>query len=196
MTRTDRTLRGACASAWRRGAGIVGLLVCVVALIPALAGCARGCTRVVSLAAQHAASEYLAPTLRVATPARLRERAFGPSLRRLRAAHGKSGVRWAVLSRADLNLALAGLIGQRRDAQDDALLAELIVHGGEPFLPDPFGRVPFAVAVAADHVALKWLLPRISAAPGRPAAQVLCGMHQMAGPNGYRTLRQYCSCRE
>ena len=182
--------------AWRDGLLAAVVVALAAAVIPALPGCARGCTRVVSLAAQRAAIDYVMPSLRVYTPPQLRETHFGPSLRRLRAAAGKAGVNWQVLAPVDLNLALAGLVAQRRDAADDALLEQLIAHGVEPFIPDPLGRVPFALAVFADHAALKLLLPHIARARGRPPDQILCGLHQVGGPNAYRTLRGYCRCRD
>ena len=146
--------------------------------------------------AQHAAAEYVSATDRIGAPAKVRERIFAPSLQRLRAvaAGGENG--WRHLSATDRNQAFAGLVGLRRSDEDDTLLAKLVAHGVDPFLPDALGRIPFAIAAASDHIALKLLLPNIAKARGRPADQIMCGLHQFGGPDAAHTLRAYCPCQQ
>lgn len=180
-------------AAWLLGAIV---LLCIISCDGRLG---RGCTRVVSLDAQHAADEYLSQSMRIAAPARMREKYFAASLQKLRAikldAVVDSEGDWRVLSAAERNLAFAGLVGQKRDEADDKLLEALVAHGVEPFLLDPLGRAPFAIAVQLDHPALNRLLTRIATAKQRPADQILCGLHQWAGPAAMKTLRNYCQCR-
>ena len=160
--------RAAYLVAWRIGAAIalcigIGISICISI---GISGCdgrfGRGCTRVVSLDAQHAADEYLSQSLRIAAPAKIREKYFAASLHKLRrTALGKS-VDWGALSAVERNLAFAGLVGQKRDAADDQLLVALVADGVEPFVLDPLGRAPFAVAAQLDHPALNLLLPLIA----------------------------------
>ena len=158
-------------------------------------GCARGCTRMVSLTAQRAASEYISQSVRIPAPARVRELAFAPSLRKLRAVGDGNENGWRTLGAMDRNLAFAGLVGLHRSDADDALLAKLVTHGVDPFQPDLLGRVPFAIAAGYDHIALKMLLPHLATARGLPSDQIMCGLHQFGGRDAARIFRGYCRCQ-
>jgi hypothetical protein len=163
-------------------------------------GCKAGCTRTISLEAARAADDYVNAAVDIQL--RLRDAKVPPygaalaTLRRLTETKDVAG--WRAFSTRDRTLALSGLIVAERDHPEETMLAALLAKGGvDPFVPDAYGMVPFALAMRADAEVARALAPLLATHPKtRPSAEVLCGLHRYSVPEIRSIIRAYCPCEK
>ena len=170
----------------------------VALLFGAQSGCDVACTRVMTLAAQDAAETYLRQTReRRALVENAKLPPYVAAVVKFRGVYGSRKTRdWRLLSSRERQLALVGLLIGKRNAREDKLLAALIAGGGvDPFVADPYGLVPFALAFERDRIAAKLLVVQLRSHPRtRPTDAVLCGLRASRLAGTLSTLRAYCPC--
>ena len=173
-------------------------MACLAVLLGVQCGCEVACTREMTLVAQHAAQDYLLQTRDVR--AQVENAKVPPYLAavvKFRGLYGsRQGIDWRLLQSRERQLALSGLLIAERNAAEDKMLAALITDGGvDPFVRDPFGLVPFALAFQSDRFAARLLVAKLRVyAQTRPANAVLCGLRVQRIPGTLSALRAYCPC--
>lgn len=170
------------------------LLLCVLAL----PGCERGCVRDVSLAVKQAADAYLEPAWRFRAAQRAaKQNPHAPALMKLRGLVGSGvPVDWRLVSPAERQSALIGLMGLELDDREQLMLDLLLVDGRvDPFQPDASGVQPFAVAMLEDpYIARRMVAMLVDFPASRPPDAVLCGLRGRGMPGTLGPLRAYCAC--
>ena len=205
---TRRSVAGTAPSAvqWRAGASppfavgltrgvfAASLLLCVLAL----PGCERGCVRDVSLAVKQAAEAYLEPAWRFRAAQRTaKQNPYAPALVKLRGLVGSGApVDWRLVSTAERQFALIGLMGMELDDREQLMLDLLLVDKRvDPFVPDPLGVQPFAVAMLEDPYIARRMVAMLDDFPAsRPPDAVLCGLRGRGMQGTLGPLRAYCAC--
>ena len=163
-------------------------------------GCDVACTRVMTLEARRAADAYIKQSRERRIEAEsAKVPPYAAAIVKLRGLYGSGKpIDWRLLNPAERKLALVGLLLGKRDKHEDRMLAVLIKGAGvDPFVADPFGLVPFALAFDNDRVAAKLFVVQLQThARTRPADDVLCGLRVSRMPGTLSTLRAYCPCRD
>ncbi len=161
-------------------------------------GCTRGCVRDVSLAVKAEAERYLEPVAtRRAALVGAKTSPYAPALVKLRGLVGSGKpVDWRLMSTAERQLALSGLLGVELDHDDQVMLDLLLVDQRvDPFAPDPLGVPPFAVAMLEDARVARRIVAMLDEFPRtRPPDAVLCGLRGRGLPGVLAGLRAYCAC--
>lgn len=180
------------------GSALLGWTV-LLFLAASTSGCERGCIRLISLAAQQRAEDWLRPSQ---DAWELREdRGFDAevgrlALQRMRAQKGSGRDPLQGLDTPALRAATFALLAAERDDNEDEYLAALLASPRlEPFRAEPSGLSILALAIDDEPIVLRLLMPLLERYPRtRPPDTVLCGLRTYVVGTPRDALLRFCPC--